>query len=170
MSIVKKKICLVGDFAVGKTSLTQQYINHVFSDKYLTTIGVKIDTKLVKIDDEQECKLLVWDVAGRDPLTPFQTSYLTGSSGFILVLDGTRRESIDSAQFLVDSAQEKLKGVPFIVLVNKSDLSDEWVFCDEDEAAFKKLGWEWLLSSAKTGVNVEEAFSDLVNKMLSGKT
>lgn len=167
MSIIKKKVCLVGDFSVGKTSLAQQYINQVFSDKYLTTIGVKIDTKLVRINDESECKLLVWDVAGRDTLTPFQTSYLTGSSGFILVVDGTRKESIDSAKFLVDSAQEKLKGVPFVVLVNKSDMVDDWVFCNKNATVFDEYGWEWTTSSAKTGKNVEYAFSRIVEKMLA---
>jgi len=88
----KKKVCLIGDFSVGKTSLVQQYVNQAFSEKYLTTIGVKIDTKLIELEDD-ELKLVLWDVAGRDSLSSINTSYLVGASGIILVLDGTRKET-----------------------------------------------------------------------------
>lgn len=158
---------MVGDFAVGKTSLTQQFVNQIFSEQYLTTIGVKIDTKHVESSNGQRCKLVVWDVAGRDSLTPLQINYLMGASGFLLVVDGTRRESIDSVKFLVDSARKKIPNAPFIILLNKHDLDNDWKFDDKDQNLFTKNGWKFLTSSAKTGENVETAFITLVDTMLS---
>ncbi len=157
---------MVGDFAVGKTSLTQQFVNQIFSEQYLTTIGVKIDTKIVEVSDSQQCKLVVWDVAGRDSLTPLQTNYLMGASGFLLIVDGTRRESIDSVKFLIDSAKKKLPNVPFIILVNKCDLIEGWLFEEKDQLFFEKNAWKFLTTSAKTGENVETSFTSLVNAML----
>ena len=153
---------MIGDFAVGKTSLTQQFINQVFSEQYLTTIGVKIDTKTIELADGQACKAVVWDVAGRDSLTPLQTSYLMGAAAFMLVVDVTRRDSIDSMKFLIDSAIQKLSDVPFIVLLNKWDMTDEIVFNNEDQDFVNKNRWQFVYTSAKTGENVESAFIQLI--------
>ncbi len=157
---------MVGDFAVGKTSLTQQFVNQIFSEQYLTTIGVKIDTKIVESSDKSSCKLVVWDVAGRDSLTPLQTSYLMGAAGFLLIVDGTRRESIASTKFLIDSAKKKIPNAAFLILVNKSDLTDAWVFDERDEKFFSDNQWEFFITSAKAASNVEQAFIRLVDKML----
>lgn len=162
---IKKKICLVGDFSVGKTSLVQQYVNQVFSEKYLTTIGVKIDTKVLSFENK-ELKLVVWDVAGRDSLSPINTSYLVGAAGFVLVLDGTRLETIHSAAGLVKTVRDKIKDVPFIVLVNKNDLQDSWEFNDQYKAKLEDMGWYVAETSAKTGDGVEAAFIELANRML----
>lgn len=162
MSIVKKKICMVGDFAVGKTSLAQQFVNQVFSEQYLTTIGVKIDTKTVELSDARECKAVVWDVAGRDSLTPLQTSYLIGASAFMLVVDITRRDSIDSMKFLIDSVRKELPDVPFIILLNKSDIKDEIILTDRDKDFLKNQQWKYVYTSAKTAENVEAAFLQLL--------
>ena len=166
MADVKKKICMVGDFAVGKTSLTQRYINQVFSEKYLTTIGVKIDTKTIPIDGDNNCKLVIWDIAGRDSMSPLQSNYLVGAAGFILVVDGTRRESIDSTEMLIDQVQARLPSSAFIVLINKNDLTNDWKFSEQDEEKYQSNQWEYLFSSAKTGESVDEAFVRLVDKML----
>ena len=160
---------MVGDFAVGKTSLAQQFVNQVFSEQYLTTIGVKIDTKIVESSDDHECKLVLWDVAGRDSMTPLQTSYLMGASGFLLVVDGTRRDSIDSVKFLIDSARKKIPNAPFIILINKNDLQDEWSLNEKDEKLFNDNNWTYFYTSAKTGENVELAFTRLVDEMMAQK-
>lgn len=152
---------MIGDFAVGKTSLTQQFVNQIFSEQYLTTIGVKIDTKTVQLPSGDECKMVVWDVAGRDSLTPLQTSYLVGASAFMVVIDATRRDSIDAVKFLIDSAKKKLPSAPFIIMINKMDLSEKLIFNDDDKAFFEKNAWPFLFTSAKTGDNVEKAFLDL---------
>jgi len=157
---------MVGDFAVGKTSLTQQFVNQVFSETYLTTIGVKIDTKVIDRGDEESCKLVVWDVAGRDSLSPLQTNYLLGAAGFLMVVDGTRKESIESINTLIDAVKQKLPSAPFIVLLNKYDLTEEWLIDDKLEEYFQMRKWSFLNVSAKTGQNVELAFAKLVSKML----
>lgn len=165
MSEIKRKVCLVGDFAVGKTSLAQRYVNQVFSEQYLTTIGVKIDTKEIDFDDKV-VKLVIWDVAGRDSLSPLNANYLIGAAGFIMVVDGTRRETIDYAPSLMDIVKQKLPDQPFIVLVNKADLQDKWVFTDADKRSYQALGWNVLFTSAKTGEQVESAFQYLAEKFL----
>jgi len=103
----KKKVCMVGDFSVGKTSLTQKFVNNVFSDQYLTTIGVKIDTAIVG-----DTKLIVWDVAGRDSLSPINVSYLVGAAGIVLVADGTRSETINDLHSIWETVQERIGDVP----------------------------------------------------------
>ncbi len=165
MNEIKKKICLVGDFSVGKTSLTQQFVNQVFSERYLTTIGVKIDTKIIS-QESGTVKLVIWDVAGRDSLSPLNANYLIGAAGYILVVDGTRRETISSANMLVETVHKKLPDVPFIVLVNKSDMADKWLFTDADMSKYEGFGWHVLKTSAKTGENVENAFLYLAGKLL----
>lgn len=162
---MKKKICLVGDFSVGKTSLTQQFVKQVFSDQYLTTVGVKIDTKSLLLD-EKEVKLVIWDVAGRDVLSPLNANYLVGAAGFLLVIDGTRRDTIQSAKTLIETVKHKNAKATFVVLVNKNDLHEQWQFTDRDHEEYIALGWHVMTSSAKTGENVEEAFRVLARKML----
>lgn len=162
---MKKKICLVGDFSVGKTSLTQQFVNQIFSEKYLTTVGVKIDTKEMVVD-EKELKMVVWDVAGRDSLSPLNAAYLIGAAGFLLVIDGTRYDTVQSAQSLVDTVVNKVGDIPFVVLVNKHDLQEQWAFRENDREDFEARGWQVMTSSAKTGENVELAFESLAKKIL----
>lgn len=121
----KKKVCLLGSFAVGKTSLVQRFVNSIFSEKYHTTIGVKIDRKTVS-KDGKEVMLMVWDIHGQDDFQEVKPSYLLGSSGIILVLDGTRRDSMDVAVSLNRLVLETLGKVPVMLLLNKADLKEQW--------------------------------------------
>lgn len=155
----KKKVCMVGDFSVGKTSLTQKFVNNVFSDKYLTTIGVKIDTTEVA-----GTKLIVWDVAGRDSLSPINASYLVGAAGVILVCDGTRSNTVSGLMDIWQTVKDRIGDVPVVVALNKSDL-DGWFIDDDARAAFADHGWESFSTSAKDGRNVEAIFETLVAKI-----
>ena len=103
--MIQKKICMLGGFAVGKTSLVSRFVSSIFSDKYLTTIGVKIDRKSVVID-ETTINLVIWDVAGEDEFQTVQRSYLRGSSGYLLVADGTRASTFETACSLQQKAEE----------------------------------------------------------------
>ena len=94
--MIQKKICMLGSFAVGKTSLVRRFVHSMFTDKYLTTVGVKIDNKKLVYGDK-EVSLLLWDLYGEDEFQRVQTSYLRGSSGLLLVADGTRPETVDKA-------------------------------------------------------------------------
>ena len=150
---------MVGDFSVGKTSLTQKFVNNVFSEKYLTTIGVKIDTAF--IDDT---KLIVWDVAGRDSLSPINASYLVGANGIVLVCDGTRPHTVSDLQDIWGVVKKRIGTVPVVVALNKADL-DDWCIDEADYEYFKQQGWQTFETSAKDGKNVELLFKSLVDEI-----
>jgi small GTP-binding protein len=162
--MVQKKICLLGAFAVGKTSLVSRFIKSLYSDKYLTTVGVKVDKKMVAVNGEEVC-LIVWDLAGEDEFQKVQMSYLRGSSGYLLVADGTRHSTIETARLLKDRATNALGQLPFILLINKSDLSHEWEVEDQTVSELQNNGWIIFKSSATSGEGVEEAFQALAELM-----
>ena len=159
MRAVSAKICILGDFAVGKTSTVERVVNNQFSDKYLTTIGVKVDTKEIELLGDLTLKLVLWDVAGSDRFGPIEFNYLRGASGFVFAGDGTRAATLDTARDLKQQCDEKFGEIPSIMLVNKSDLSDDWEATDELVAALEQTFDAVYVTSAKTGQNVDEAIT-----------
>jgi small GTP-binding protein len=165
--MIQKKICMLGGFSVGKTSLVSRFVHSIFSEKYLTTVGVKIDKKTVRVGSE-DVKLMLWDIYGEDDFQKLRMSYLKGSSGYVLVADGTRKATLDMARALQQKAQDTLGDVPFVLVLNKCDLADNW---ELDEAAVRTLtdaGWFVVRTSAKTGDCVEESFLELARRMVTG--
>jgi small GTP-binding protein len=163
--MIQKKICMLGSFAVGKTSLASQFVRSIFDEKYHSTVGVKIDKKVLTVDD-QDVTLMLWDLFGQDEFQTVEASYLRGMSGYLLVVDGTRRATLETARLLQARALETVGDVPFLLLINKADLATEW---EIDEQAFFKLaelGWRIIRTSAKTGEGVAEAFEKLTRAML----
>lgn len=158
--MIKKKICMLGVFAVGKTSLVQRFVKSIFSEKYLTTVGVKIDKKTLDVDGKT-VDLMLWDLQGEDEFQELQVSYLRGTSGYLLVADGTRAFSFDRAILLKQKVDQVVGDVPFVMLINKVDLTDLWELEQSkiDEALAKN--WHVMKTSAKTGENVERAFQTL---------
>jgi len=163
--VIQKKICMLGAFAVGKTSLVSQFVSSIFSDKYLTTVGVKIDKKTLTIDDV-DVTLMLWDIYGQDEFQTVQQSYLRGSSGYLLVVDGTRRATLDTAVRLQSSAQQVVGNVPFIVVLNKADLEADWQVNERGLWKLAEQGAPIVRTSAKTGAGVEETFRELTRAML----
>jgi len=163
--MIQKKICLLGAFAVGKTSLVQQYVNSLFSEKYLTTLGVKIDKKITQVG-ATEVKLMIWDLAGEDKFMEVRMSYLRGSSGFIFVVDGTRRGTLETVLRLEEKITTEIGKLPSILLINKSDIKKEWQIDDETIADLSEKGWLIYQTSAKDGNHVDDAFQGLARKML----
>ena len=138
--MIQKKICLLGGFAVGKTSLIRRFVTNLFSDTYQTTIGVTIEKKTLRVAD-QDVTLMIWDLYGEDDFQKMRESYLRGSAGYILVADGLRRSTLDTAESLHQLAQSTLGPVPFVLIVNKVDQHKEW---EIDEATLSRLrhnGW-----------------------------
>lgn len=163
--MMKKKLCMLGATRVGKTSLVQRFVQTIFSDKYHPTVGVKIDKKQVLLGG-REVSLLLWDVQGEDETYKVRPSYLRGASGYLLVVDGTRRATFETACALQATVEGVVGRVPFMLIINKTDLSDRW---DVDEAAVGQLtdrGWIVTRTSALTGQGVEEAFLALAQRML----
>lgn len=154
---------MLGAFAVGKTSLVARYVHGIFSEKYQTTVGVKIDKKVVTAG-HQEVSLVLWDLYGEDQFQRVQSFYLRGSSGYLLVADGTRAETLEVAQNIQQRAQEVLGPVPFILMLNKLDLP--WEISEAQINGLRAAGWDIRYTSAKTGEGVEESFADLTERML----
>jgi small GTP-binding protein len=163
--MIQKKICMLGASAVGKTSLVSRFVRSLFSEKYHTTVGVKVDKKTVALGQDQ-MDLLLWDLYGEDEFQKMRASYLRGSSGYVLVVDGTRRETLEKAVVLQNRTEETIGKVPFVLVVNKSDLVEKWEIDDAAIAELGKRGWPAFKTSAKTGEGVEQAFLALARKMV----
>ena len=158
--MVKHKICMLGAFSVGKTSLVGRFVNSIFSEKYHTTIGVKIDKKTVAVGDK-DVVLLVWDIYGEDDVQEIRLNYIRGSSGYLLVADGTRGDTLNVARRIRERIEDGIDRIPFVLLINKSDLKDEWDVDEESIDSLRRDGWSVMLSSAKSGAGVEEGFMRL---------
>ena len=156
---------MLGSFAVGKTSLVRRFVESIYSEVYHTTVGVKIDKKLVRHNDTV-VTLMLWDLYGEDEFQKLRWSYLRGAAGYLLVADGTRRNTLEKAFALEQRVREEVGEIPFIFVVNKADLFQDWELDPAMEAQLSARNWSVLRSSAKTGENVEEAFSQLTGKML----
>ncbi|MCB1773269.1 MAG: GTP-binding protein [Gammaproteobacteria bacterium] len=155
------KICMVGDFAVGKTSLVARYVHSRFSDAYLTTVGVKIDTRTLTVPSGEEIKLVLWDIAGKSELAGIDTNYLRDASAYLLVADTTRAETLDSVFKLQQQVERQLGAKPFSLLLNKSDLGDRQAVSEEQLARLSGDDWAYSRTSALTGDGVEHAFAQL---------
>lgn len=165
LQMTQKKICTLGTSAVGKSSLVARFVKGIFSDNYLTTIGVKIDKKSVSLKG-QKVDLLIWDLNGEDRFQKLSMNYLRGTAGYLLVIDGTRRNTLDAALALHHKAQATLGAVPSVVLINKSDKKDEWEIEDADINDLQARGWTVMETSAKSGNGVEKAFTNLTQKLV----
>lgn len=156
------KVCMVGAFGVGKTSLVRRYVHQQFDERYHTTLGVKIDTKLID-SIEQPIKLVLWDMEGADPFEVDKRplarirSYMKGAHGLILVVDGTRPATVKTALGLYHDFCREFQVVPAIMLANKADLTAEWRF-DDSELPDRLDIYH---TSALNGQNIEEAFTAL---------
>lgn len=163
--MIQKKVCMLGTFAVGKTSLVQRFVESIYSDKYHTTVGVKIDKKLVKVGDT-ELTLILWDLEGTESEHELRKSYLRGASGYLLVADGTRQDTLYKALAIQSRAEETLGTAPFLLLINKADLTDDWNISNRETEALTQKGWQVIMTSAKIGSGVEDAFLALAQKLL----
>jgi small GTP-binding protein len=164
--MLHKKVCMLGSFAVGKTSLILRFVESIFSDRYLTTVGVKIDKKAVTVDG-QDVTLVLWDLYGEDEFQKMRMSYLRGASGYLLVADGTRPASVDKAVAIQQEAEKIFGTTPFVIALNKCDLTEDWEITPEREAELAGCASKVVRTSAKTGEGVECAFQSLVKAMLA---
>jgi small GTP-binding protein len=160
-----KKVCMIGSFAVGKTSLVRRCVHGIFSEEYKTTVGAKVDNRVVRVG-EKEMTLALWDLYGEDKFQTLLRSHLSGTFGYLLVADGTRLATLHEAEALEAKMRQEIGSKPFIFLLNKSDLRAEWEIDDSQQADLTARGWEILHTSAKTGEGVEAAFQRLAEKML----
>ena len=164
--MIAHKVCMLGGFAVGKTSLVRRFVESLFSDTYQTTVGVKVDKKMVEVHGVT-VTLVLWDIQGVEEAEPLRRSYLRGTHGYLVVCDGTRGETLAQCLEVADKAHTTLGEVPRLLLVNKADLKDRWEIPLEVLDGLRGKGWQILETSAKDGQNVEEAFQLLASSMVS---
>ena len=163
--VIQKKVCMLGGFSVGKTSLVKRFVTGKFSEKYHTTIGVKIDQKSLCVDDT-EMLFVLWDVYGEDDFQKVRASYLQGAAGYLLVVDGTRKETVEVARRLRTLAIQSMGPVPYALVINKHDLCESWQVDPEMYEDLASNACLVLQSSAKTGEGVELAFAELAKQLL----
>jgi len=157
---------MVGSFAVGKTSLVSRFVYHAFSEKYLATVGVRIDKKSIRLG-ERDVVLMVWDLAGQDEFDRVRPSYIRGSSGHILVADGTRPETVDDAMRIQQALAIDMGPLPVVLVVNKADLTAQWRVTNQAIEDLRAKGWYCVVTSAKTGDGVDAAFHALASMMVA---
>jgi small GTP-binding protein len=158
------KICMLGDFGVGKTSLVARFVHSTFSEKYLTTVGVKVDSKEVDLPGRASCKLVLWDIAGRSHLDSLNMTYLRGASALLLVADGTRERSLHTALDLLMQSRTLLPSAEVVLAVNKLDLVEQWEIAP---AAIEELRRTLPVheTSARSGEGVEAVFADIATRL-----
>ncbi|MEM1318648.1 MAG: Rab family GTPase [Bacteroidota bacterium] len=162
--MTSKKVILTGSFGVGKTSLFNQFIYNRFSEKYLTTIGVKVNKKVIEVDGS-EVSILLWDIAGEVSQDKVPTSYFLGASGIIYVIDLTRPSTYKNIKSDIDYLNQIVKGGITKIVANKKDL----VTVEQIEGIAQEIVLPWdIVTSAKTGENVEELFQELGKGLLAG--
>lgn len=164
MNAQARKICMLGDFGVGKTSLVARFMRNTFSDKYLTTVGVKVDSKEVDRGELGVVKLVVWDIAGRSVLDALNMSYLRGASGLLLVADGTREATLRTAIDLLLQSRGLLPDAEAVLLVNKLDLIERWEVAPSTLVELRQT-LPVIETSALSGDGVEQAFMELAKRL-----
>lgn len=164
MNLIQAKICLLGDFAVGKTSLVRRIVEGRFDDRYLSTIGVKISRKTLPRQGFS-LNLILWDLAGGESFSHTQPIYLNGALGALIACDLTRRETLERLSHYADIFQNTCPGAAMVFLANKVDLTEELEKPGDDFIAASKDHGTIFLTSAKTGVGVEESILALAGEI-----
>ncbi len=164
--MISKKVILTGSFGVGKTSLFEQFLYSKFSQKYLTTIGVKVDKKVINVNGK-ELSLIIWDIAGEVKQDKVPNSYFLGTSAIIYVFDVTRKSTYEELDQDITHLKKMLPNGITAIVGNKIDLVDE-SFLQELKGNIP-VPWD-ILTSAKTGENVEELFLNIGSQLLNQNT
>jgi len=163
--MVKKKICMLGSFGVGKTSLTSRFVLSMFDESYHTTIGVKVDKKVVQVNGS-DLTLMLWDMAGEEENLPIKLNYVSDAAGYFLVIDGSRAKTLDVAISIQERVRTNVGNLPFVVAINKADERENWEVRASQLEELVARGWPLFETSAKTGERVEDAFLTLAELVL----
>lgn len=171
MTAISKKVCMLGEFSVGKTSLVRRFVYQRFDDKYISTVGVKVSRKTIGIaqgDAMVDLTMMLWDLAGSEEFDRLRASYLRGSAGAILVCDLSRPDTLPQLTAYMEHLTELDLHIPLVLAANKVDL---FPAAQIPEAAVAELAAglnaPYFLTSAKEGNAVEDLFRELARLLLS---
>src|SRR6058998_2041779 len=167
---VKAKVCLVGDIAVGKTSLIKRFVLDAFDDRYIATIGTKVTKKTAAVTwrgKPATMDIVIWDIMGEKGFRQLlKESYFEGAHGVLAVCDLTRRDTLSDLYGWIDLVEANCTNAPFVFLGNKADLKAKVVVQEAELAAVAEpLNATWMLTSAKSGLGVEQAFEGLARQV-----
>jgi small GTP-binding protein len=169
---LSKKVVLLGDPAVGKTSMIQKFVHNIFDDKYISTLGTKVSSKVINVQHPSkealvEMKFMIWDVMGQKDYEMFHRSAYSGAQGALIVCDITRSETLENLPEWVSNLFSVTNQVPIVLIGNKIDLAHQKDF---DFDNFAKLagtfGSASFFTSAKTGENIEKVFDTLAQDII----
>ena len=168
--MLRLKILILGDSAIGKTSLLLKYVDGYFPKIYISTIGVEFKTKILNLNG-MDIKLQIWDTAGQERFHSITKNFMKGSDGIIFAYDITNRSTFDNLKNWISEAQEEAGDFEKIIVGNKIDLEKERKVSKESLNKFcenKKI--KGMEISVKKGINVNECFETLTKLIIEGKS
>ncbi len=172
--VIKAKVCLVGEFAVGKTSLANRYVHNIFEDRYFATIGAKITKAEIERvgHDSAQVVMTIWDIMGEKGFRELlKEAYFEGANAALAVCDLTRPDTMQDLAGWIDAVRRIAGDVPMIIVGNKADLEGQMQIRERDVAAFAKdLGYGHDITSAKSGENVQSTFKRIANRIVKKRT
>ena len=161
------KVLLLGDTTVGKTCFLMKYTDKTFQDIHMATIGLDYRLKSMKLKSGKNIKLQIWDTAGQDRFRAITKNYYKGSHGIILIYDVTNVQTFENVKQWVSQIREEASANVIIYIAgNKIDMEEERkVNKEEGEKLAEELGFPFVETSAKSGININETFEDLVERI-----
>lgn len=169
---MKAKVCLVGEQAVGKTSLVRRFVLDAFDDSYVATMGAKVLKRDIEVSDETYGNLLVnlviWDIMGDKSFRDlFKEAFFQGAQGLIAVCDVTRKATLTELENWIKAVSKVAGDIPVQILANKVDLVDDAEVAEDDIKEFSdRMDSTYVMTSAKTGENVEDSFDIVARKII----
>ncbi len=155
------KIILTGDYSVGKTSLIRRFVENKFERDYISTIGVQISKKTVLLSEKTKMNFIIWDIGGQvQQMAPYRAKFYNGANAAFIVIDRTRAGNLNSIEKWFEDIKKSVKrNIPIIIVGNKSDLADNIVISEDAiKSIAKQFDFHYILTSALTGENVNDAF------------
>lgn len=166
---ISLKILILGNIAVGKTSFLYRYVEEYFPESYLSTIGVDMKNKIIK-KKNTNIKLNIWDTCGQERFRSLTKTFIQGTDGIIFLYDITNKESFTNIKYWLLDSQKLNPNFKKIIVGNKIDLQDRIIQTEKMEKYCKENNIIGMEASAKTGVNVSEAFDTLINLIIGNMT
>jgi small GTP-binding protein len=173
---MKVKVCLVGEAAVGKTSLIRRFVLDNFDDKYIQTLGTKVSKKEITIPNdgtgEMKIDMTIWDIMGQKGFRELlKEAYFYGAKGILAVCDATRKKTLEDLDDWIEGVYSVTGKIPIEFLANKVDLKDQVQIAEDDLVqAARAYDSPFHFTSAKMGMNVEIAFQSLAERIARERT